>query len=81
MLRGDDGVTDQPSPAAPASAERQSGAARGVLYIAFAKFYFMFAGLFVQLRLPAILSNSAWGSYSFINSLVSPVIWPQTSSR
>jgi len=50
-----------------------TGAGRGVLYIAFAKFYFMFVGLVVQFRLPAILSHTAWGSYSFINSLVSPV--------
>jgi stage V sporulation protein B len=52
---------------------KATGAGRGVLYIAFAKFYFMFVGLVVQIRLPAILSHSAWGSYSFINSLVSPV--------
>ncbi|HEY5924865.1 MAG TPA: oligosaccharide flippase family protein [Kofleriaceae bacterium] len=50
-----------------------TGAGRGVLYIAFAKFYFMFVGLVVQVRLPAILSHAAWGSYSFVNSLVSPV--------
>lgn len=50
-----------------------TGAGRGVLYIAFAKFYFMFVGLVVQVRLPAILSHGAWGSYSFVNSLVSPV--------
>ena len=54
-------------------AKQATGAGRGVLYIAFAKFYFMFTGLVVQFRLPAILSHSAWGSYSFINSLVSPV--------
>jgi O-antigen/teichoic acid export membrane protein len=52
---------------------KATGAGRGVLYIAFAKFYFMFVGLVVQVRLPAILSQAAWGSYSFINSLVSPV--------
>lgn len=50
-----------------------TGAGRGVLYIAFAKFYFMFAGLVVQFRLPAILSHVSWGSYSLVNSLVSPV--------
>jgi stage V sporulation protein B len=50
-----------------------TGAGRGVLYIAFAKFYFMLAGLVVQFRLPAILSQTAWGGYSFVNSLVSPV--------
>jgi O-antigen/teichoic acid export membrane protein len=52
---------------------KATGAGRGVLYIAFAKFYFMFVGLVVQVRLPAILSHAAWGAYSFVNSLVSPV--------
>lgn len=52
---------------------KATGAGRGVLYIAFAKFYFMFVGLVVQFRLPSILSHAAWGSYSFVNSLVSPV--------
>ncbi len=52
---------------------KPTGAGRGVIYIAFAKFYFMVAGLIVQIKLPAILSHAAWGSYSFINSLVSPV--------
>lgn len=33
----------------------------------------MFAGLVVQFRLPAILSHAAWGSYSVVASLVSPV--------
>jgi len=52
--------------------QRQStGAGRGVLYIAFAKFYFMFAGLFVQLRLPALLSRVAFGSYSLVASIAS----------
>ncbi|HEV7554223.1 MAG TPA: oligosaccharide flippase family protein [Kofleriaceae bacterium] len=52
---------------------KATSAGRGVLYIAFAKFYFMIAGLIVQFRLPAILSHVAWGSYSFINAVVSPV--------
>jgi O-antigen/teichoic acid export membrane protein len=53
---------------------KATGAGRGVLYIAFAKFYFMFAGLVVQVRLlPSILTRSEWGSYSFVSSLVSPV--------
>jgi O-antigen/teichoic acid export membrane protein len=56
------------------SEKAATGAGRGVLYIAFAKFYFMFAGLVVQVNLlPRILSQSAWGSFSFVNSLVSPV--------
>jgi stage V sporulation protein B len=48
-----------------------TGAGRGVLYIAFAKFYFMFAGMVVQFRLPAILTRSAFGSYSIIASITS----------
>lgn len=62
-------MSDEPKQATPTG----TGAGRGVLYIAFAKFYFMFVGLVVQVRLPAILSHAAWGSYSFVNSLVSPV--------
>ena len=53
--------------------QRGTGAGRGVLYIAFAKFYFMFAGLFVQFRLPAILSRTAFGSYSLVASIASLV--------
>lgn len=52
---------------------KSTTAGRGVIYIAFAKFWFMFAGLVVQFRLPAILSHAAWGSYSVVASLVSPV--------
>jgi stage V sporulation protein B len=48
-----------------------TGAGRGVLYIAFAKFYFMFAGLFVQFRLPAILTRSSFGLYSIVASIAS----------
>jgi O-antigen/teichoic acid export membrane protein len=48
-----------------------TGAGRGVLYIAFAKFYFMFAGMIVQFRLPAILTRSAFGSYNILASVTS----------
>src|SRR5688572_23868050 len=47
------------------------GAGRGVLYIAFAKFYFMFAGLVIQFQLPNLLSRAAWGSYSTLNWVTS----------
>ena len=57
----------------PEPEKRGTGAGRGVLYIAFAKFYFMFAGLFVQFRLPAILSRTAFGSYSLVASIASLV--------
>jgi stage V sporulation protein B len=58
-------------PAAPTSGP--TGAGRGVLYIAFAKFYFMFAGLLIQLRLPAVLSRAAFGSYSLVANIASLV--------
>ena len=60
------GPTEPPSPARGAT-----GAGRGVLYIAFAKFYFMIAGMVVQFRLPAILTRSDFGSYSLIASVTS----------
>jgi stage V sporulation protein B len=51
----------------------RTGAGRGVLYIAFAKFYFMLAGLLIQLRLPAVLSRAAFGSYSLVANIASLV--------
>ncbi|HEY4181585.1 MAG TPA: oligosaccharide flippase family protein [Kofleriaceae bacterium] len=62
-------VTEAPSPAAQAP----SSAARGVIYIAFAKFYFMVAGMVLQFRLPHILSRAAWGSYSLVTNVTSLV--------
>lgn len=56
-----------PEPAATG----RTGAGRGVLYIAFAKFYFMLAGLVIQVRLPAILSRAAFGSYSLVANAAS----------
>ena len=50
-----------------------TGAGRGVLYIAFAKLYFMLVGLVMQLRLPAILSRGAFGSYSLVSNIASLV--------
>lgn len=72
------GVTDQ-QPREPAEPRTQpvapgrTGAGRGVLYIAFAKFYFMFAGLVIQVRLPAVLSRAAFGSYSLVANIASLV--------
>src|SRR5262245_3437787 len=60
-------MSEQPKP--PAA----TGAGRGVLYIAFAKFYFMFAGLLIQVRLPAILSRAAFGAYSLVSNIASLV--------
>ncbi|HWU89429.1 MAG TPA: oligosaccharide flippase family protein, partial [Kofleriaceae bacterium] len=62
-----------PAAAAPAPSRGATGAGRGVLYIAFAKFYFMFVGLVMQIRLPAILSRGAFGSYSLVSNIASLV--------
>ena len=72
---------DAPQPAEPSPAPRapsapaasRTGAGRGVLYIAIAKFYFMVAGLVIQLRLPAVLSRAAFGSYSLVANIASLV--------
>jgi O-antigen/teichoic acid export membrane protein len=50
---------------------RQAG--RGVIYIAFAKFYFMIAGAVVEFRLPAILANTVFGAYAVVSSMISPL--------
>ena len=60
-------------PPASAPVGGRTGAGRGVLYIAFAKFYFMVAGLVIQVRLPALLSRAAFGSYSLVSNIASLV--------
>lgn len=50
---------------------RQAG--RGVIYIAFAKLYFMVAGAVIEFRLPVILANTVFGAYAVVASLVSPL--------
>jgi O-antigen/teichoic acid export membrane protein len=56
---------DSPPPA--------SSAGRGVLLIAFAKFYFMIVGLIIQVKLPAILSRTTFGAFGVVNSFISPI--------
>jgi stage V sporulation protein B len=72
---GAPGAVDPTATAAGATAPARgaTGAGRGVLYLAFAKFYFMFVGLVMQLRLPAILSRGAFGSYSLVSNIASLV--------
>ncbi len=48
-------------------------AGRGVIYIAFAKFYFMVVGAIIEFRLPAILTNTVFGAYAVVSSTVSPL--------
>src|SRR3954470_1109525 len=74
-------MSDEPKPVPPPSSDPvpppvsppATGAGRGVLYIAFAKFYFMFAGLVVQVRLPAILTRASFGAYSLVSNIASLV--------
>ncbi|HKE15026.1 MAG TPA: oligosaccharide flippase family protein [Kofleriaceae bacterium] len=47
-------------------------AGRGVIYIAFAKFYFMVAGFVLEIGLRATLGTTTYGAYGVVNSLVSP---------
>lgn len=73
MTEPDPAPDQPPTTAATGAAPAPSGAGRGVLYIAFAKFYFMFAGLLIQVRLPAVLSRAAFGSYSLVANIASLV--------
>lgn len=50
-----------------------TSAGRGVIYIAFAKIYFIFASAVIELRLPSILGNTVFGAYKVVASTVSPV--------
>ena len=50
---------------------KATGAGRGVLYIAFAKFYFLFVGMTVQFTLPRFLSAEQFGRYGLVNYLTS----------
>ena len=50
---------------------KATGAGRGVLYIAFAKFYFLFVGMAVQFTLPRFLSAEQFGRYGLVNYLTS----------
>ena len=68
--------TSSPDGAPPSSAGQRSDAAvagRGVLYIAFAKFYFMVSGAVLELSLPSALGATVYGAYRVVNSLVSPL--------
>jgi stage V sporulation protein B len=47
-------------------------AGRGVVYIAFAKFYFMMAGAALEFGLPTVLGTITYGAYGVVNSIVSP---------
>jgi O-antigen/teichoic acid export membrane protein len=55
------------------SAKEAQVAGRGVIYIAFAKMYFMVAGAVIEFRLPAVLSNLVFGAYAVVTSTVSPL--------
>lgn len=66
--------TEPPAAAAPPSpAAAPTGAGRGVLYIAFAKLYFMIAGAVIEFRLPAVLARTVFGAYAVVSSAVSPI--------
>jgi O-antigen/teichoic acid export membrane protein len=53
----------------PADEAAQAG--RGVLYIAFAKIYFMVSGFVMEARLPHVLATHVFGAYGWVASAVS----------
>jgi stage V sporulation protein B len=56
----------------PEATSDAARAGRGVIYIAFAKLYFMVSGFVLEARLPTVLGNTVYGAYGVVNSLVSP---------
>ena len=56
----------------PKASSDAAAAGRGVIYIAFAKFYFMVAGAVLEFRLPAALGTTTYGAYGVVNSIISP---------
>jgi stage V sporulation protein B len=58
--------------AAPPTAPAATSAGRGVVLIAFAKFYFMVIGLAIQVLLPAIVPVAMFGAYLLVSAVVSP---------
>lgn len=66
-------MTEPKSPPAASAAPSATGAGKGVLYIAFAKFYFMVAGAVIEFRLPAVLARTVFGAYAVVSSVVSPI--------
>jgi stage V sporulation protein B len=63
---------DGASRAGGGAASEAARAGRGVIYIAFAKFYFMVAGFVLEIGLRATLGTTMYGAYGVVNSLVSP---------
>jgi len=57
----------------PDEPQAKQGAARGVLYIAFAKFYFIFSGAAIQVTLTRILPRAMVGAFQTVSSWVSPL--------
>ena len=53
------------------SEAKQAG--RGVIFIAFAKIYFIIAGAVIEFSLPSILSSVVFGAYKVVVSAVSPL--------
>jgi stage V sporulation protein B len=55
------------------SSARARQAGRGVISIAFAKFYFIVASAIIEFRLPVILGSTVFGAYRLVASTVSPL--------
>jgi stage V sporulation protein B len=53
--------------------EVAASAGRGVLFIGAAKIYFLMAGAAIEFALARVLGADRYGSYRFVNSVVSPV--------
>jgi len=69
----DDAAGSPPAPGASPTATEGSTAARGALFIGFAKIYFMVSGVLQQFLLPRIIGSADYGAFGVVNNLVSIV--------
>jgi stage V sporulation protein B len=61
------------APAQPAGPTEGTTAARGALFIAFAKVYFMISGFLQQVLLPGLVSSTDYGAFAVVNPIISIV--------
>jgi stage V sporulation protein B len=69
----DSTATAEPAPAARTVSSEGAVAAKGAVFIGFAKIYFMLAGFLQQVLLPRLVGLAEFGAFSVVNNVISIV--------